>query len=224
METEMIAIIALLALMFLASAYAYPMLPPSVASHWDAYGNVNGYMPALVGAFFVPALSLALVLFFLAIPYIDPLRANIERFRAEYLRFVLVMLLFLSLVHAQSLLWNLGTVISFSVTMPVMLGCLFIYVGHLLGKSKRNWFIGIRTPWTMSSDEVWDRTHRLGRSLFMAVGVVSIVSVLLPVNAFLLVIPLVIAAAIALVVYSYLEYRKLAKGEENAKKGKSRKP
>jgi uncharacterized membrane protein len=101
--------------------------------------------------------------------------------------------------------------VSFNLTLPVLLGGLFFYTGIVLEKVKKNWFIGIRTPWTISSDEVWDKTHRLGGKIFKAVGVVSVVSVLLPAYAFLIVIGLLVGAAVGLVAYSYVEYAKLMK-------------
>jgi uncharacterized membrane protein len=211
MEIEKLATIALIILSFAIGLYVYPMLPENVASHWGASGEVNGYLPAFWGAFLIPALSAVLFVVFLVIPLIDPLSENIKAFRKDYLRFVFAVILFLSFVHVQTLLWNLGTQVRFNLTLPVLLGLLFFYTGHLLGKLKRNWFIGIRTPWTMSSDEVWDKTHKLGGALFKAVGVVSVLSILLPIGGMLLVIALIIAAAIAIVVYSYLVFRKMKK-------------
>jgi len=217
MEIEKPAAIVLMALSFVIGFYVYPMLPASVASHWDAAGEVNGYMPAFWGVFLIPILSIALFLVFLAIPRIDPLSANINK--KDYHGFILVVILFLFLVHIQTLLWNLGTEISFSLTMPLLLGGLFFYLGGFLGKAKRNWFIGIRTPWTMSSDAVWEKTHRLGGWLFKVVGVLAILSILLPANGILVVIALMIGAAIATVVYSYLVYRDLMGQASQKKRG-----
>jgi uncharacterized membrane protein len=219
MEIEKLATIVLIALSFAIGLYAYPMLPANVASHWGISGEVNGYLPSFWGAFLIPALSVVLFLVFLAIPLIDPLSENIRAFMKDYLRFIFAIILFLFLVYVQTLLWNLGTQISFSLTLPVLLGLLLFYTGYLLGKVKRNWFIGIRTPWTISSDEVWDKTHKLGKALFMAIGIVSILSFLLPMGGILLVIALIIAAAIAIVVYSYFVYRNIARKQvKNQKK------
>jgi uncharacterized membrane protein len=218
METIRLATIILIALSFAISIYAYPLLPPVLASHWDADGNVNGHMPALVGAFIMPALSIVLSLIFIAIPYLDPLRANVETFMKDYQRLIFVIILFMFAVHVQALLWNMGTRISFNLTMPVLMGGLFIYLGYFLGKAKRNWFIGIRTPWTLSSDAVWDKTHRLGGELFKAVGVVSVLSVFLPAGGFIFVIALILGASVATVAYSFIVYRDLNAQGKNRKK------
>ncbi len=146
METEKLAATALIASLFAVSVCAYPMLPDPAASHWGPEGEVNGYLPAFWAAFLIPALSAALFVILLAVPRIDPLRANIDAFRKDYHGFILVVVLFLFLVHAQALLWNLGTRISFNLTMPVLMGGLFFFLGGFLEKVKRNWFIGIRTP------------------------------------------------------------------------------
>lgn len=218
METERLAIIALIVLSFAISLYVYPMLPESVASHWGFDGEVNGYLPAVWGAFLMPVLSVILFLIFLAIPMLDPLSENIKAFKKDYDRFIFVMVLFLFLVHIQTLLWNLGTRISFNLTMPVLFGGLFFYIGHLLGKVKRNWFIGIRTPWTMSNDVVWEKTHRFGGWLFKAIGILAVLSILLPAGAMIIVIALIIAAVIAIIVYSYLAYRDLMRGSLKGKR------
>lgn len=217
METGGWVAAILIAVSFAISLYAYPLLPSSVASHWDATGAVNGHMPAFWGAFLIPMLSAVLFLVFRLIPRLDPLSENINAFKGDYHRFILIILLFLFLVNVQALLWNLGTEISFSLTMPVLLGGLFFYLGDLLGKVKRNWFIGIRTPWTMSSDVVWDKTHKVGGKLFKAAGVVSVLSVFFPAYAFWVVIGSVILAALASIVYSYLAFSDLSKKKKRKK-------
>ncbi|MFH0737479.1 MAG: SdpI family protein [Candidatus Micrarchaeota archaeon] len=211
MENELKACILLIFVSVAVGAYAYALLPDPVASHWGISGEPDGYMPRGAGAFFLPALLAALFSLLIVIPRIDPLRANIEAFKTSYHRFVLVVMSFLFIVYLQSILWNLGTEISFNLTMPVMLGVMLFFVGILLQKAKRNWFIGIRTPWTLSSDDVWEKTHMLGAKVFKAVGVASVVSVFLPAYAMLIVIGLLLAASVGLVIYSYVAYARLAR-------------
>lgn len=218
MENEIKAAILVILLSFAIGIWAFPLLPPLSASHWGADGEANGYLPSFWAAFLLPCILAALLLLLLAIPAIDPLRANIALFRKEFYRFVLVIELFLLAVYAQSVLWNLGTEISFSLTMPFLFGALFIYIGFFLEKTKQNWFIGIRTPWTLSSPEVWEKTHRFGGKLFKAAGVLSALSVFFPASAFWVVIALVIASAIATVIYSYLAYARIGKKERAEKK------
>jgi uncharacterized membrane protein len=211
MENELKAAILLVLASFAVGAYAYSVLPDTVASHWGISGEANGYMPKFFGAFLFPAILVVLLALLLVIPKIDPLRANIETFKTYYFRFVLVIMAFMFLVYLQTILWNLGTRINFNLTMPILLGGLFFYVGVLLEKSKRNWFIGIRTPWTLSSDEVWDKTHELGAKVFKVAGVLMLFAVVLPAYAFLIIIGLILVAALGTVVYSYVAYEEVMK-------------
>lgn len=211
MENELKAAILLILVSFAVGVYAYGLLPEQVASHWGLSGQPNGYMPAAVGAFLLPAMMALLLAVFLIIPAIDPLRANIMTFKGYYYGFILALIAFFFIVYLQTVLWNLGTKISFSLTLPVLLGCLFFYIGVVFEKTKRNWFIGIRTPWTVSSDEVWDKTHRLGGKVFKALGILTLFAVALPAYALVVVIGLVVAAAVGLVLYSYVEYVKVMK-------------
>jgi uncharacterized membrane protein len=92
--------------------------------------------------------------------------------------------------------------------MPVMMGALFIALGFLLEHAEPNWFVGIRTPWTMSSASVWKKTHHVGAKLFKMAGVVSIVGVLAGTYAYLFIIVPVIIVSLFAVVYSYTEFKK----------------
>ena len=199
--------VGIIAASFLLSILAYPYLPEMVASHWNAKGEVDGYLPKFWGAFLLPLLMVVLYLLFLAIPRIDPLKENIMQFVKYYYGFIVVMMLFMLIVHAQVILWSLGSAISPNTILPLSIGVLFIYIGVLLGKAKRNWFIGIRTPWTLSSDAVWDKTHKIGGRLFILAGVISIVGTLLPEYAFLFILLPILTVAFYTIVYSYLAYQ-----------------
>jgi uncharacterized membrane protein len=208
MGKEKLVVIAVIALLFIISAFFYSYLPERVASHWDSQGQVNGYMPRFWGAFLVPIISLGLALLFILIPKIDPLKSNIEKFRNYFDWFIVIFLLFMLYVHMLTILWNLGARFNMLQLMIPAMGLLFFYMGLLLQKAKRNWFIGIRTPWTLSSDNVWDKTHRLGAKLYMLAGIIALLGVLLPKIAIWLVIVPVITASIYTIAYSYFEYKK----------------
>ena len=118
MRTSYIIILAMVLLAFLLSAVVYPYVPDQVASHWDAQGQVNGYMSKFWGLFFLPLLQVGMVALFLGLPKIDPLKANIEQFRTQYETFIIIIVVFMLLIHLQVILWNLGVRISFNLTMP----------------------------------------------------------------------------------------------------------
>ena len=167
----------------------------------------------------MPVVLAFLLLLFYVIPKIDPMKANIESFKVHYERFFVVLTIFLLVVQVQTTLWNLGTMISFNFTLPLLLGILFIFVGLLLEKSKRNWFVGIRTPWTMSSDKVWERTHQVGCKVFVVAGILSILSTLFQSIGILPVIGFILLGSLFLFVYSYWVFRE---EEGNVKESKKR--
>ena len=202
------AIIAgILILTFASATIAYPYMPDRLASHWGASGEVNGYLPKIWGLFLVPVISCGLALLLLFIPRLDPLRENIEKFRETYELFIVVVLLFLLYLQVLTISWNLGIRFNITQLLSPAMAALFYACGILVGKAKRNWFIGIRTPWTLSSDRVWDRTHAIGGKLFRVAGGLALVGVIFPGIAWLLLLGPVILITVYLVVYSYLEFR-----------------
>jgi uncharacterized membrane protein len=196
----------------LASALAYPSLPVQMASHWDATGEVNGYMPKLAAVLILPGLLILLLGLLMFMPLIDPLRANIAKFRPQYNLIIVFLGGFFLYLHILTLLWNLGHEIPIGGALAPAMGILFFGIGILLKSAKPNWTFGIRTPWTLSNPVVWDRTHALGSTVFKISGVLITLGVLLPEYGVLLLVAIVGLASLGLVVYSYLEYRKIEKG------------
>jgi len=89
------------------------------------------------------------------------------------------------------------------------IGFLFIYIGLILKHLKQNWFIGIRTPWSLSNEKVWNKTHKLGSKLFVISGIITLAGILFPPTFMILFILVpILASSIWLIVYSYLIYRK----------------
>lgn len=201
-------IIAIVLLSFAVGAYYYPSMPERMASHWNAAGEVDGYMSKFWGVFFMPVLSAGLFLLFLAVPKIDPMKANIEKFRKYYGGFVVLIIAFLFYIYLLTVYWNLGARLNMALAVLPATGVLFYYAGILIEHAKRNWFIGIRTPWTLSSDSVWDKTHKLGGKLFKIAGVLALLGIFFGKYAMWLVLAPVLLFSAYLFVYSYLEWKK----------------
>lgn len=208
MRKAKVTITGLIFLSFIISIYFFPLVPEQMATHWDSQGEVNGYMSKLWGLFFMPLVITGLAIMFLVIPRIDPKKENIAKFRKYYDRFIFLLIFFLIAVHLQVLLWNIGIRISPNAVFPVGIGLLFYYIGILMENAERNWFIGIRTPWTLSSDSVWRKTNRLGGKLFRIAGISAIFGVFFPKLAFFFIIVPALFVAGFTVVYSYIEYQK----------------
>ncbi|MDD4859948.1 MAG: SdpI family protein [Dehalococcoidales bacterium] len=203
-----IIVFGIVAASFVVGILFYPQMPERMASHWDAQGNVNGYMSRFWGLFFTPILTLGLALLLILLPRIDPLKENIKAFRKSYDGFLVVIFLFMLYLYLLTIVWNLGKTFNFTQLLTPAFGILIYYCGVLLEKAKRNWFIGIRTPWTLSSDRVWEKTHNLGGKLFKLAGIIAMLGVVFPGYAFLLLIAPVIAVAIFSLAYSFIEYQK----------------
>ena len=211
MRKANIFILAVLIISFAIGIYLYPQMPERMASHWNVAGQVDGYMPKLWGLFLMPIISLALFLLFIAIPRIDPLKANIEKFRKNFDIFIAIIMLFLLYIYLLTLFWSLGARFNIIQLMSPAFAILFFYAGVLISNSKRNWFIGIRTPWTMSSEKVWNKTHSRGGKLFKAAGIICLLGAVFPDYAIWFVLVPVVAVAIYSVVYSYFLYSKEGK-------------
>lgn len=214
MRKAIFATTGLVLLSFILSIYFYPQVPEQMATHWNSQGEVDGYMSKLWGLFFIPLLITGLVIMFQVIPRIDPRKENIAKFRKYYDGFIVILVLFMVAVHLQVLLWNTGIRISPNAVLPLGIGLLFYYMGILTENAERNWFIGIRTPWTLSSERVWKRTNRLGGKLFRIAGIAAAFGAFFPEFAIYFILIPVISVAGFTVVYSYLEYQKELKENE----------
>lgn len=193
----------------IASLLAAPELPERMATHWNVAGEPDGYMGRTVALAFIPVITALAVLAFGIIPRIDPLRENIAEFRPYYDWFVVLFSVYMTVVHLGVIAFNLGYDFEFSALILVGIGVLFGYMGILFPKAQRNWFIGIRTPWTMSSTTVWERTHRLGGRLFLLAGVLIVFAAFLGESAVYVVFAAAIIAGVVPIVYSYWLYERV---------------
>jgi uncharacterized membrane protein len=204
----------LLALLAAAISLAvYPRLPAQMVTHWDASGNPNGWMPRALGAFFAPALIALTGGILRLAPRIDPRRANYDKFRGAYESTIAAVLLLLLAVHLVVLAAALGYPVPVARLVPIFVGLLLLFIGNVLPRARSNWLYGIRTPWTLSSDRVWERTHRLAGYAMTAAGVLIILaSALLPLRAgIFLIVGAALAATLGPAVYSYFIWKKEVK-------------
>ncbi len=211
MKTASIIALLIIILAFAISIYFYPIMPDKIASHWDAQGQVNGYMAKFWGLFLIPLLSIILLALFLLIPKIDPLKENIAEFRKYFDGFIVLLFLFLFYIHLLTIFWNLNIHFNMIQVLMPALAILFYYIGILTANAKRNWFIGIRTPWTLSSEKVWDKTHQLGGKMFKASAIIALLGIFFQQFAIFFVLIPVIFTAVYTIIYSYFEYQKEAK-------------
>jgi uncharacterized membrane protein len=208
MRKSEIIIFGIIILSFAIGIYYYPQMPEQLASHWNTQGNVDGYMSKFWGLFLIPIISVGMLLLFILIRGIDPLKSNIQQFRKYYDGFVVLITIFLFYLYLLTIFWHTGYTFNMITFLSPALAILFYYSGILIENAKRNWFIGIRTPWTLSSDKVWDKTHKIGGKLFKIAGVITLLAIFFQKLAIFIIVVPVIIFSIYTVVYSYFEYHK----------------
>jgi uncharacterized membrane protein len=204
-----IATITLVSVFFILAVAFYPRMPDMMASHWNAQGEADGTMSRFWGLFLLPLVSLGMAVLLFLLPRIDPLKANIQKFKGYYYGFIIAFLVYFMYIYILTIAWNLGWEFDFSQMLMPAMGILMFLIGILVSKARRNFFIGIRTPWTLSSEEVWNRTHQLGGRLFKIVGIIILLLSFVPEIAIYALLGLVLGTTIWLVVYSYVLYRRL---------------
>ena len=180
-KTEALPVL-LLIIVGLASFYSYSVFPEQVPIHWNIKGEIDNWGSKTTGAFIMPAVMLGMYVLFLALPYMDPRKKRYEQFSKVYHGFKTIILMFMAIIYFLIGANTLGYNAPIGVWVPILVGILFILIGNYLSKIKPNWFMGIRTPWTLSSEEVWNKTHRLGGKLFIIGGLLMVVMPFIPIN------------------------------------------
>ncbi|MFL5540143.1 MAG: SdpI family protein [Longimicrobiaceae bacterium] len=202
----------LIAAMWAFALAVYPRLPDRIPTHWNLRGEADGW-GGPGAAFLFPAIATGTWLLMLVLPRIDPRRANWEKFRGEVRLIVSVMVLVFAWIEAVALGAALGWNVDTGRAVMGGVGVLLAVIGNYLPRIRSNWFMGIRTPWTLSSESVWRDTHRIGGRAFVAGGVAMVLAGFIPgILAQLLAIAAVMVSTLIPVVYSYLAWRREAAG------------
>lgn len=203
--------ILLIAAALIATVVLYPQLPERVPSHWGVNSQPNGYSPKWALFLIGPGVMAGFLALFRFLPWLSPKQWDVDSFRSTYLQVMLILVTLLAYLYAM-MLWA-GLSGSANVGRAILGGvCLLLaLLGNLLGKVRRNFYIGVRTPWTLANERVWNATHRFAAKTFVVGGLTGLVLTLFglegwPVLAVLLAAPL-IPAAYSLVFYKQLERR-----------------
>jgi uncharacterized membrane protein len=205
-----------IAAQILIALLTYPFMPATVPTHWDAAGQINGYGPKWMDTFLFPAINLGIFLLLRLLLNIGPRLGSTNRRTNAVIvdRILAGVFLIMLIVQLTVAAQVFGLPVDSLFIISLALSGLFIYMGNYLGKLQRNFWAGIRTPWSLVSDTVWERTHRLGGWLFFATGVLGLVFSFIPSVRLWGVVGLVLLDAVVLYVYSYLVYRRLESGTE----------
>jgi uncharacterized membrane protein len=198
---------AMIVATLVVTALLYPHLPDQIPEHWNFKGEIDHY-GSRQSVFMLPGVMAGVLLLFAVLPWLSPKRFEVDTFRSTSLYIMVLAVALFAYLHAL-LLW---AAFSRPLNMPrSLMGALFFFlilVGNVLGKVKRNFYIGVRTPWTLASEKVWYATHRFAAKAFVAAGFLGLLSVIIGTPP-AVGISILIAAALASVIYSLVYYKRL---------------
>ncbi|WP_249927548.1 SdpI family protein, partial [Heyndrickxia sporothermodurans] len=187
---------------------AFPHLPSQIATHWDFSGNVNGYSTKVGAMLTMVGLLIFLYIMFLFLPKVDPKKENYKYFTRSY-RIIINSLLFIFFIlNLLIIFYSLGYPIPMSSLGSFIVGAIFIILGNFLQTVRTNFFIGIRTPWTLSNDTVWRKTHRFGGKIMFIAGIIMMLSTFIPAGwREAIVIISIIVSVVLPIYYSYRVFK-----------------
>jgi uncharacterized membrane protein len=201
--------ITLTALSLIGTFLVYPRLPDIIPTHWNASGQIDG-MGSRNLVFVLGSIPLLLYILMIFLPKMDPRKENFEVHKKAYGITIIAIMLVMIALHWITIYAALGYHVDVGILVRVMIGILFIVMGNYMGQIRPNYFFGIRTPWTLSNEQVWQKTHRMGSYAFVIAGVLTAASVFIKGAAgFILMLSVMFAILIFTFGYSYHEYRKL---------------
>jgi len=203
----------LIAAVLAATAVAYPHLPSMVPTHWGAYGQVNGWSAKWTLFAIGPGIMAGILLMFAALPWLSPKHFEVDSFRSTYLYIMVVVLVLMAYVHGLVLAAGLSWRMDISRAIEGGVCLLIALLGNVLGKVRRNFYLGVRTPWTIADERVWNGTHRFAAKTFFVGGLLGLLAVMLR-APFWLPFALIGLAAIAPAVYSLVFYKQLERRGE----------
>jgi uncharacterized membrane protein len=193
------------------SLAVWSRLPDQMPTHWGANGEANGFSSRTFAVLLLPTIIAVMALLLPMLPKIDPRGANYEKFRPTFEIVIDAIITAMVVLHVAMLGTSLGWPISMQRVTPFIIGGLFILLGNVMPRARPNWMFGIRTPWTLTNDRVWERTHRLGGTMFVVGGIVMLASAWLPATAFFpTIMSVTMISAIIPVVYSYVIWKREA--------------
>lgn len=195
--------------MFLTAAIRWGSVGDELPVHWNAAGEVDRYGGKFEGLLLLPIIVIALYLLLRYIPRIDPARANYESFGRTYLMIRIVFLVYMAFIYfVLNLAYVNGRNVAVDQFVIGSIAVLFMVLGGAMGKFRPNWFVGIRTPWTLSSKLSWVKTHRAGGWVFIASGLATLVGALFGGEwAIYSMFGVLLPGIIGLVAYSYFVWR-----------------
>jgi uncharacterized membrane protein len=214
-----IVIWAIVAVQVIVAVYGLVVLPDTVPIHWGINGQPNGYGSKWLATLLYPLMSIGIYALIRLLLAAGPRLGGRQSTKAnlQVAKIVLAgILLFLLIIQLLTTAVSLGVGLDVTTVVTLAISVLFIFLGNFMGKIQRNFWMGIRTPWTLTNSVVWERTHRLGGWLFVVVGLVGIPCSFIPPLRPWGILGLIVAVSIFLYIYSYVCYRQQTRAEQES--------
>ena len=194
------------------AVYAYVKLPGDgrYPVHWSFDGQPDRYGSKLEAVSIGPIISIMIYVFAVVLPAVDPKKKNYERFKREYLLLMQVIMGAMAMIYIMTIMAAFGRQVNITLWINAMVGVLFVIIGNYMGRIKQNWYMGIKTPWTLSDERVWNKTHRFGGRIFVIMGAIFVLNALDGfITNWIVFFILLFGLTLSPVVYSYILFRKL---------------
>ncbi len=195
------------------SVWLYPSLPDRIPTHWNIKGQVDGYGNKQWAVFLMPVFMVGMLVLFYFLPALSPKHFEVDAFRPTYLYIMVIVTALFAYLHLLTLyaVWkSVAQQEQFDLGRPLIAGIFLMYalLGNVLGKVRKNFYIGVRVPWTLASDRVWNDTHRLAAWIMVSAGLLGFIMTLIGVPL-LYSIALLIVSAFVPIIYSFVHYKAL---------------
>lgn len=199
--------ILLVVFAFIIAFIVIPLMPEIIPTHWNAEGIADGFGEP-ISMYLFPLIMFGLLILFLVIPFLEPFKKNLNEFKSQYWSLSLLLQGFFFLFFLGINYIILFNELNMNLIVIPLFSLMFIGLGYLMPSFKRNFFVGIRTPWTISNEKVWIKTHEFGGKIFILTGILSLASIFFGIYFFLAII---LFASFSTVIYSFIEFRKINK-------------
>jgi uncharacterized membrane protein len=196
-----------------ATVVAYPHLPGSVATHWNMRGEADGYSPKWALFLIGPGLMAGTMVLMYCLPWLSPRRFEVDSFRSTYLQIMLMLVAMIGYFSAVTVWAGVGHRLDVGRAIIGGVCLLLALMGNLMGKVRRNFYIGVRTPWALANERVWNATHRFAAKTLVAGGLVGLALTVAGLNGWP-VMAVLLAGALIPVGYSLVFYKQLERRGE----------
>jgi len=194
----------------IVTLFVFSGLPEQIPMHWNIHGEINAWYPKFPWAFMIPVVGIVITLLATLLPKIDPKKENYDRFKKQYLIIRLMLVAFFAIIQMVIISTSMGaTFVKVDTIVKFLIGILFIVLGNLMPKFKQNYFLGIKTPWTLANEVVWAKTHRHGGFVWFIAGLIMSVLAFLPgFGSAVIYFAVILFASLEPIFYSWLLYQR----------------